>query len=58
MLVFCRLKKAYWSHHEAIGRTGAGLISDDYEGEITTGSKLDNIWCMLPINSVARHTEH
>ncbi|EPS93116.1 hypothetical protein FOMPIDRAFT_91490 [Fomitopsis schrenkii] len=38
------LKKLYRTHRETLGKTGAGLISENRDSEITAGSELDNIW--------------
>ncbi|KIP12162.1 hypothetical protein PHLGIDRAFT_10231 [Phlebiopsis gigantea 11061_1 CR5-6] len=39
-----KLKKEFLVYHEEIGQTGAGLIGEDRENEITAGSELANIF--------------
>lgn len=47
VLICHRLKKLYRTHRETLGKTGAGLISENRDSEITAGSELDNIWRMF-----------
>jgi hypothetical protein len=39
-----RLKKTYREQREKLGATGQGLVEDDREAEIESGSKIENIW--------------
>ncbi|KAJ6609748.1 hypothetical protein B0H10DRAFT_2225653 [Mycena sp. CBHHK59/15] len=41
------LKKSYRDHRDKLGSTGQGLVAENREGEIETGSNIENIWDLI-----------